>query len=129
MVVLVVGFLVLAFLLFRPGTTTTPPRYVQAALKYAGTQIIWNKGPSVQSSQVLPLRRLAAVLPKTVSPSVAKAINVPDLIRRYGTIRRVALVVLFGSFNSLPPDEGVIIASPVVVLVETPQNRPIYLNY
>jgi hypothetical protein len=41
----------------------------------------------------------------------------------------VALVVLFGSFNSLPPDEGVILSSQVVVLVDTARNRAIYLNY
>jgi hypothetical protein len=129
MVALVAGFIVLAIVLLQPASTATPPPYEQTALRYAHTQIIWSKGPSVQSSRILPLRRLAAALRTSVTPGVARVVNVPDLLHRFGPNQRVALVVLFGSFNSLPPDEGVVIASQVVVLVQMPQNRAIYLNY
>jgi hypothetical protein len=130
-VVMVVAFGILAYLLLQPASTpsTATQRFNQAALRYAGTQIVWSTGPAVKSTHILPLRDLAAALKTAVRPSVARDVNTSDLIRRYGPDHEVALVVLAGDFNSLPPDEGLVLNGELVVLVDTARDRAIYLNY
>lgn len=100
----------------------------QAALRYAGQQIVWNQGPTVQSTHIVRLGDLQHTLAAATPPRVANDVNVPALIQRYGAGRQVALVVLSGEFNSLPPDEGVVARGDVVVLVDTKTNRALYVN-
>jgi 4-amino-4-deoxy-L-arabinose transferase-like glycosyltransferase len=126
--VLVVGVLIYVYLALQPASTASTQRFDQVALTYANSQIVWVNGPTVQSTQILPLRRLAAVLQATVHPHVAQDVNTRDLIRRFGANRQVALVVLSGDFNSLPPDEGVTLNGQVVVLVDVHQNRALFLT-
>lgn len=124
----VVGFVVFAVVLLRPDSSTSPnQRFAQAAVRYANTQIVWNRGPSVTSTRVLPLDGLSAALKKTVPRHVAQDVNIADLIHRFGARREIALVVLTGDFNSLPPDEGVVFNGQIVVLVDVRQNRAFYL--
>jgi len=127
-IVLVAAFLVIAFVVLRPGTTSSATqRFDQTALRYADSQIVWNQGPRVAGTSILPLRRLAGTLKQTVHRHVAQDVNVSDLVRRFGRNRQVALVVLSGDFNSLPPDEGVVFNGQIVVLVDTAHNEAFYL--
>lgn len=130
-VLLVIAFLVFAFVLLQPGSTPPPNRFDAAALRYANGQIVWNNTPSVQSTQVVPLDRLSATLRRAVRPTVAAHIDpgIPGLIQQFGRTHKVALVVLTGSYNTLPPDEGVNTNGQIVVLVDTIDTRGIYLNY
>lgn len=90
--------------------------------------MIWTSGPVVRRSDTLPLRRLSRVLAAEVSPTVASHVNVTDLLRRFGSGREVALVILTGGFNSLPPDEGVDMHGDVVVLLDAHTNTPLFLT-
>src|SRR5947209_17406226 len=74
-----------------------------AALTYARDTTVWSSGPTAQSVRVVPLRRLEPALRAAVPAAVASDVNVSDLVRQYGPNRRVALVVLSGVYNSLPP--------------------------
>jgi hypothetical protein len=78
--------------------------------------------------RVVPLDELKAALSGRVPAHVAQDVNVSDLIARYGPKHRVALVVLSGSYNSLPPDEGVPVTGDVVALVDQPSNRVLLLT-
>ena len=89
--------------------------------------MLWNSGPRVRSAQVLPLRLLPRDLASSVSASVRQHVNVPDLLRRYGPNRQVVLVVLYGVYNSLPPDEGVEIRGDAITLVDPKTNRVLLL--
>lgn len=99
----------------------------QAALGYAGQQMVWIKGPTVVSTHVIRLRDLAKRLRVEVPPAVWSDVNVRALLRQYGPTRQVGLVILSGVFNSLPPDEGVVVHADVIVLVDPRTNRGIYL--
>jgi hypothetical protein len=80
-----------------------------AALTYARTTMAWQSGPDVQSVHVVQLSHLSQALKRYADPAVASHVNVSDLIRRFGRNRSVGLVILRGTFNSLAPDEGVIL--------------------
>lgn len=109
-------------------TDSTPNPLNQAALRYANQQMIWTSGPTVRRSDTLPLGRLSHALATEVSPTVAAHVNVSDLLHRFSANRRIALVILTGSFNSLPPDEGVDMHGDVVVLLDAQNNKPLFLT-
>lgn len=100
----------------------------QAALAYAKQTTVWVSGPSVQSVSLMRLAQLDAGLRRTVSPRVRSDVNVHDLIRSYGPNRQVALVVLSGVYNSLPPDEGVVAHGVMVSVVDARTNRVLLLT-
>lgn len=89
--------------------------------------MVWIKGPTVVSARVIQLRDLEKNLRVEVSPAVWRDVNVRALRRQYGPNRQVGLVILSGVFNSLPPDEGVVVHADVVVLVDARTNHGIYL--
>src|SRR5947209_106334 len=78
----------------------------QTALAYSRRTMAWNSGPAVASSRVVTLSALDTAL-QLVHLIGRHDVNTADLIHRYGKDRRVNLVVLHGTFNTLPPDEGV----------------------
>ncbi|MGH2449368.1 MAG: hypothetical protein ACRDFS_12300 [Chloroflexota bacterium] len=97
-----------------------------AALSYARRYMVWSAGPKVVSSEVVPLAHLGRTL-SGVQPSVRQDLNAASIIKRYGAKRRVAQVILKGTYNSLPPDEGVEISGEVVVIVTVPDDRVLTL--
>lgn len=99
-----------------------------AALSYAQQYMVWSHGPTVQSAHIVPLRRLDQAITSYVPAVVRKDINVGDLMQQYGPNKQVALVVLAGTFNSLPPDEGVTINGGVVVIVDVKSDRVLLLT-
>jgi len=105
------------------SATSTQDRAGQAALSYAQQRLVWNSGPSVQSVHLVVLRKLRPALAASVPPSTAQNVNLDDLIHRYGANRLVALVVLHGVYNSLPPDEGVNVNGDIVVLTDARTDR------
>jgi hypothetical protein len=96
--------------------SSSPDPLAQAAVAYARQQIIWDSGPTVTSVHVFPLRQLRQNLDAHAPPRVTADVNVSDLLRRYGPNVQTALVVLHGSFNSLPPGEGVTLHDAIVLL-------------
>lgn len=108
--------------------TAQSDRAGAAALAYAHARTLWTSGPTIRSVRVVPLDELKAALSGRVPAHVAQDVNVSDLIARYGPKHRVALVVLSGSYNSLPPDEGVPVTGDVVALVDQPSNRVLLLT-
>ncbi len=113
---------------FSVAATSSQSRFADTALSYGQRYVIWSKGPDVQSTHIVPLHGLEGALVANVSPTVRQSVNVSDLVRRYGPNRRVALVVLHGVYNSLPPDEGVSVNGDVVVLVDVQSNRVLLLT-
>jgi hypothetical protein len=99
-----------------------------AALDYANHTMVWSAGPRVKSSQEVRLGSLQRVLTRSVSRSVRYNVNVPDLVRRFGARREVALVVLSGTYNSLPPDEGVNLRRDVVAVVDAHTDKVLLLT-
>lgn len=95
----------------------------QTAASYSQQQMVWTSGPTVSSVHILALRHLRPALAASVPSQLRQDVNLGDLERRYGANRQVALVVLSGVYNSLPPDEGVNINGKVVVLVDVRTNR------
>lgn len=89
--------------------------------------MVWIKGPVLVSSRVISLRHLEKDLRAEVSATVWQDVNVRALLRQYGPSKQVGLVILSGVFNSLPPDEGVVVHADVVVLVNPRTDRGIYL--
>lgn len=100
----------------------------QTALNYARSYMVWQAGPSLKSTQEIRMGQLSQTLARSVPASVRSGVNVGDLISRYGPNRQVDLVILSGTYNSLPPDEGVEINSDVVVLVDPRTNRVMLLT-
>jgi hypothetical protein len=101
-------------------------RATQAGLDYSRNTMIWEKGPQVQSSTVVPMHSLRNALMS--APQSVHDINVSDLIKQYGKNRQVDLVVLSGKFNTLPPGEGVDIYGQVVVLVDMKTRRALLMT-
>jgi hypothetical protein len=99
----------------------------QAGLDYSRNTMIWEKGPQVQSSTVVPMHSLPHAL-LSAPQSARHDINVSDLIKQYGKNRQVDLVVLSGKFNTLPPGEGVDIYGQVVVLVDMETRRALLMT-
>jgi len=120
-IVLVVALIVIT----SSGGSSQTSAVDQVALSYAERQMVFNSGPEVRSTHTLLLRNLSHALATYTRRSVAKDVNVRDLIRRFGANRRVTLVVLSAVYNTLPPDEGVVVNGQVVVLVDTRTNRPL----
>jgi len=81
-----------------------------------GLQFVPNLGQAL--SEARRVLRPGGVLAASVPADVVKDINVPELIHQFGANRQVGLIVPSGVFNSLPPDEGVVEHSQVVVLVD-----------
>jgi hypothetical protein len=99
-----------------------------AALAYARARTVWYSGPVVQSVRTVPLDRLQGALRASVPAHIQQDVNIPALIRQYGPHRQVALVVLNGSYNSLPPDEGVTVHGDWVAIVDARTNRVLLLT-
>ena len=110
------------------SATSTQSRAADSALTYARQYMTWSSGPALQSTHTLPLRHLTSALTRYTPSRVARGVNVPDLLRRYGPNRQVALVVLYGVYNSLPPDEGVNVDGDVVLLVDARTNRVLFVT-
>lgn len=123
--ILILGRLVLAY---RAQHSDEREAAGQAAQHYAQTTTLWSSGPTVRSVQILPVKDLRAALRTAVAPGVAADVNVDDLARRVGSNRRVALVVLNGVHNSLPPDEGVNVNGDVVAIVDLNGDRVLLLT-
>jgi hypothetical protein len=102
-------------------------RATQTGLDYSRNTMIWEKGPQVQSSAVVPMHSLPHAL-LSAPQSVQHDINVSDLIKQYGRNRLVDLVLLRGKFNTLPPGEGVDIYGQVVVLVDMKTRRVLLMT-
>lgn len=100
----------------------------QAALSYARTRTAWTAGPTVQKVRTVRLSRLSAALRAAVGHRIAQDVNVADLEQRYGRNHEVSLVVLHGSFNSLPPDEGVPVNGDMVAIVDARTNTVVLLT-
>lgn len=98
-----------------------------AALSYARGNTVWTKGPAVRATRIVRLKDLNAALAATTPGSVRPHIAVSDLIRQYGPEREVGLVVLTGTYYTLPPDEGVNLNGNVVVLVDVKTNKVLLL--
>jgi hypothetical protein len=96
--------------------SSAPDPVARAAVAYSEQQIIWDTGPTVQSVHVFPLRQLGQELNAYAPARVVPDVNVADLLRRYGPNLQVGLVVLHGSFNSLPPGEGITLHDAIVLV-------------
>ena len=123
---LVAGGLVALIIALQPSST--PPPLTRDVLAYAKGAMEWQSGPSVQRLEVIPLRDLERALSRSVPTHVRTDVNVADLIRRFGANRRVAFAVLTGTYNSLPPDEGVVVHGDAVVLVDPGTDKGLYIN-
>lgn len=117
----------LAWLILAASAPSAQDRAAQAGLAYARTQMAWTSGPTLQTSHVTTLRSLRSVLIRTVPTGVQQDVNTRELIRQYGVNRRVALVIVNGVFNSLPPDEGVIVHGDAVVIVDMKTDQALLL--
>lgn len=87
-----------------------------AALAYARQQMVWIQGPHVRSVHTVPLNRLEGALAAYAPPNIRNDVNVSELVHRYGPRLDVAVVMLSGDFNSLPPDEGVVLHDAIVLV-------------
>jgi hypothetical protein len=116
-----------AWILLATSAPSAQDRAAQAGLAYARTQMAWTSGPTLQGSHATTLRSLRSVLAQTVPTSVQQDVNTGALIRQYGPNRRVALVIVSGVFNSLPPDEGVIVHGDAVVIVDLTTDHALLL--
>jgi len=110
------------------SATSTQSRFADTALQYGQQYMTWSSGPSVQSTHIVPMQGLERALSVTVPPATRRSVNVSDLLLRYGPGHKVALVILHGIYNSLPPDEGVTVTGDVVVLVDVKSNRVLLLT-
>lgn len=106
---------------------TERSRVDAAALSYSRQQMVWLQGPTIRSTQFLRLGRLSAALARSVPRTVANNINVPELEQTYGRKRMIALVILTGVYNSLPPDEGVNLHGDAAVILDSHTNRLLLL--
>lgn len=123
-VCLVAGWLAVVSPLLNPPADTT-----QIGLDYTRQYMVWQSGPSLVSSRTLALRQLSAVMRTSLPRPTQHDVNVPDLIHRYGANRLVDMVVVHGVFNTLPPDEGIVVRGTVVVLVDAQSNRVVFMTF
>lgn len=100
----------------------------QAALRYAGTEMVWTQGPSIAHERTGTMGKLPRLLQTMASASLHQDVNTADLIRRYGPHRPIDIIVLSGVYNSLPPDEGVNVRGEVLVLVDPRTNQVLFLT-
>lgn len=98
-----------------------------AAIEYAKMQIVWSSGPTVASSHTLSMKRLEKALELYAPAHLREDIDVSGLIKQYGENRKIVLVILRGTYNSLPPDEGRIVTGDIAVLVDVQKNQGFYL--
>ncbi|MGH2441649.1 MAG: hypothetical protein ACRDFX_00600 [Chloroflexota bacterium] len=125
--VLVAAMFGIAFYVVAAVSAPGSKQFDRTALAYS-QQMVWQSGPNVRSTHVIRLHDLKTALHRYVFPRVASDVNTGDLIRRFGANRRVALVVLSGVYNSLPPDEGVMIHGQAVVLIDARTNHGLFLT-
>ncbi|HLJ67286.1 MAG TPA: hypothetical protein VKX16_07980 [Chloroflexota bacterium] len=123
---LIAGGALLLVLATRGSSAPSP--LAQDALAYGRHEMVWQTGPVLQSIRVIALRDLGPALSAAVPARVRQDVNVPDLIRRFGANRRVGLAILRGTFNSLPPDEGIVLTGDAVVLVDAKTGKGLYVN-
>lgn len=118
-ILLAVSLLAGAALIWTQYVAAAPSRQRATAigLAYARNTMVWERGPTLVRDTVVPLRRLQPAL-DTARILARRDVNVPRLIRRYGADRRVDLVIVRGKFNTLPPDEGLIVTADVVTIVD-----------
>lgn len=128
LLVVAAGAAALIGYLAAPSAPSTQARARATALAYVQKYMVWSNGPQVQTVRLLPVSSLPTALASSVPPHVAQDVNVSDLQRRYGPTRRIALVVLNGVYNSLPPDEGVDIHGDIVVLVNVRPEKVLLLT-
>jgi hypothetical protein len=124
--VLIVGIAVARFAV-TASATSEQTRASHAGLVYAENTMGWLQGPSIRSAHEVRLGQIQSALVAYVSVPTRQDVNVPDLIRRYGSKRQVVLVVLTGTYNSLPPDEGVDVHGDVIEVVDARTNRVLLL--
>jgi hypothetical protein len=109
------------------GRSSSGSAAASRALAAAKQQMVWSSGPKIQSVHTLKLSGLRRALDHVVARQVANDVNVADLMRRFGPRRAVTLVVIHGTYNSLPPDEGVPITGQAVVILDHRSNRVLLL--
>lgn len=126
------GVIVLAAAVVWVENVTAAPSASQragdTARRYAARTTLWNSGPTVTKVQIVPLTGLARALHRSVTLQVADDVNVSDLQRRFGRRHQVALVVLHGVFNTLPPAEGVTVTGNMVAIVDLRTQRVLLLT-
>lgn len=126
--VLIATGLVLAWVSLAAAPATAGSRALQAGESYGRQEVVWSQGPSIQTRRVVPVSGLAAALASAVPPTTRQSVDTVSLERRYGPQRQIAMIVLRGTYNSLPPDEGVNISGDVVVLVDVTTKRILLLT-
>jgi hypothetical protein len=123
---LVAGAILLVTQVDGSGAPSAQQRATQAALHHGRTTMVWESGPVVQSSRVIRLGQIAHYVHR-LNPPVRNDINSASLIRQYGRNRSVDFVVLFGKFNTLPPDEGVDVHAQVLAVVDMKTDKTLLL--
>jgi hypothetical protein len=121
------ALLILAYA-YSALTTSRQLHATAVGLSYARGYMSWSYGPTVQSARIIPLKQLESALRTSVPTTVRQDVDVPGLVRHYGANRQVDLVVLSGTYNSLPPDEGVMVTGDVVELVDARTNKVLLLT-
>lgn len=121
--VFLVGIAVYGVLTYASARSSAGSRAEQTGINYAQQYFVWSNGPTVVSRQTLPLGRLPAALRSAVPVAVSQDVNTDQLLQQYGPHRTVALDVFHGTYNSLPPDEGLQLTGDVVVLVDVGRNK------
>jgi len=127
-VVMLAGVVLVCLVVYRVLAYVSPRssagfRAQQTGMDYAQQYFVWAHGPTVVSQQTLPLGRLPAALHSAVPVAVSQDVNTDQLLQQYGPHRTVALDVFHGTYNSLPPDEGLQLTGDVVVLVDVARNK------
>jgi hypothetical protein len=100
----------------------------EIARSYAARTTLWDRGPTVTDVRITRLSELEAQLRRRVTPQLASDVNVGDLQHRFGHNRVVALVILHGTFNTLPPGEGVTVTSDMVAVVDMRTHQVLLLT-
>jgi hypothetical protein len=108
------------------STPSSVQRATQAGLLDARTTMVWESGPVVQSSRVIRLGQLGQYV-RILGTPVRNDVSVSSLIRQYRADRPVDFVVLFGKYNTLPPDEGVDVHGQALALVDMKTDTTLYL--
>jgi hypothetical protein len=126
------GGIVIAAAVVWFGNVTAAPSAAQRAgniaRRYAARTTLWNSGPTVTGVRIVRLSRLGATLHGAVTTQLADDVNVTDLQRRVGKNRQVAMVILHGTFNTLPPAEGVTVTGNMVAIVDMPTHHVLLLT-
>jgi hypothetical protein len=115
--------IILVSVLLANRSTAAHDRAADAALQYAKQYMTWSQGPKVSSTHVVPLGGLSVALRRYVPAPLRDDVNAGQLSRTYGLKTKVSLIVLSGTFYSLPPDEGVNVNGDVVAIVDVRTNR------